>query len=176
MEMDQISLQTLDRASIDIRRTLLHLSRPLGLLIPLSLRAKAHTLARTQRATIPRSVCRLYRPRHPLAHLLPFHPVQCRRLTSASPPPPTSKIHRIHQVSAKYRNPLLSPFFFVSPRLPYVRNDHANGMLFTKGEGGWTGSLQAFTLRIQGEPKLLFSFQRVFDRSIVSSFPSFRSN
>lgn len=156
MEMDQISLQTLDRASIDIRRTLLHLSRSLGLLIPLLLRAKAHTLAHTKGHD---STLRLsFIPAAPsparLSHTS-FLSTLCSRLTSTSPPPLRSKIHRSPVESIRYpqniaihfslsRSPtflLVSPYTFV----PYVRNDHANGSILRMGEGwmdGWVSGLR----------------------------------
>lgn len=159
MEMDQISLQTLDRASIDIRRTLLHLSRSLGLLIPLLLRAKAHTLAHTKGHD---STLRLSfipaAPSPPRLSHTSFLSTLCSRLTSASPPPLQNSpvTGRIHQVSAKYRNPLLSlslsaTFLLVSPYtfVPYVRNDHANGSILRMGERGMDGWISSPSRRTQ---------------------------
>lgn len=174
MEMDQISLQTLDRASIDIRRTLLHLSRSLGLLIPLLLRAKAHTLAHTKGHD---STLRLSfipaAPSPPRLSHTSFLSTLCSRLTSASPPPLQNSpvTGRIHQVSAKYRNPLLSlsaTFLLVSPYtfVPYVRNDHANGSILRMGERGMDGWI---SLRIQDEPKFFFFLS---NRLIFSLFRS----
>ena len=169
MEMDQISLQTLDRASIDIRRTLLHLSRSLGLLIPLLLRAKAHTLAHTKGHD---STLRLSfipaAPSPPRLSHTSFLSTLCSRLTSASPPPLQNSpvTGRIHQVSAKYRNPLLSLSLSLSLSLlrfcSFLRTlSFRTCVTITRmeafyewGREGWMdGSL---ALRIQGEPKFFF--------------------
>lgn len=108
MEMDQISLQTLDRASIDIRRTLLHLSDLLILLPPppplplpegsLFYAQGTHIWARKTRE--PPFV----------VYMLPFLPPPEPRLACARARAhvcdvslENSPVTRIHQESAKYR-------------------------------------------------------------------------
>ena len=109
MEMDQISLQTLDRARVSIYDAPSSISP--GLLIPLLLRAKAHTRAHkgprfhgpfvvyTGRAT-PVSA--------PIPLTPSFHSVHNGRAPFASSSRKNSPVTRIHQVSTKYRKAIFS--------------------------------------------------------------------
>lgn len=95
MEMDQISLQTLDRASIDIRRTLLHLSDLL--ILPQSLLRSRHTHMGAKPVNLRLSF--IYYPPNPVS-----------RAHVCDVPLENSPVTRIHQDSAKYRELLLLMF------------------------------------------------------------------
>lgn len=60
-------------------------------------------------------------PAAPSPRAPPSFPPCAVSTTDVRLPVQNSPVTRIHQVSAKYRNPLLSPFFFVSPRLRSIR-------------------------------------------------------
>ena len=181
MEMDQISLQTLDRASIDIRRTLLHhLSRSLGLLIPLLLRAKAHTLAHTKGHD---STLRLsFIPPAPsparLSHtsFLPFHPVQSTDVRLPSPAPKftghrsnPSGIRKISQSTSLSFSLSLSLSLSLLRFCSFLRTlSFRTCVTITRMEAfyewgkdgwmdGWMDGWIFFALRIQDEPKFFFS-------------------
>lgn len=124
--MDQISLQTLDHVSIDIRRTLLHLS-DLLILPPDSTTIKAHIYMAAQSVNL-RFVVHIPSPNPVISHACTC---VCDVLLE------NSSVIGIHQKSAKYRELLLLySLTFAGMRLSVGANIYGDGYV----QGNYTVS------------------------------------